>query len=133
MSVEDTYTRHGGYEEPVDCNSPGYFTPDEVRRAREQDHPKVDDMSNEFLRRRVLSQDDNADIPPADALRLALADLEDGEVSAESVVLFFMERDEDGVRTYHAYRGGLPVEEEVLLLTAELDRAVQRWRGGREP
>lgn len=86
----------------------------------------------EFLRRRAEAAEDNAGFSPADALRLALGDLSEGVIGASGVAIYFVERSEDGARTYHAYRGSLSLDEEILLLDTERDRAMAKWRGDRD-
>lgn len=74
---------------------------------------------------------DNAEITPADLLRTALYDLEEGKAKWDGLLMLGVARQENGDLTFNVYRSNVSRSDELVLLEFAKLRHLERWNEGR--
>ena len=78
-------------------------------------------------RARIDRAKDNTKVNVRDLLRLALDDLDNGELKCDGCILVFINRPEVGDWDQDIYRSNIDRCAEVSMLTVAQHRAIKRW------
>lgn len=82
---------------------------------------------DEFSRKRLNAVKDSRDLSVVELLRLAIDDIEKGELVCDGVVVVFTDRPDDKNWTYETYRANMPSDQEVVALELAKERCIHRW------
>lgn len=87
-------------------------------------------MIDQLAVARARREDDNANTSPVDLLQTIIADIQDGEIEADGVIVVAVHRPENGDWNTHRYRCGMKRVDEVAFLELARSQTVDDWKNG---
>lgn len=85
-------------------------------------------MIDQLAVARTRREDDNANTKPIDLLQTIIADIQDGEIQADGVIVIAVHRPEDGDWSSERYRCGMSRTDELAYLELAKDSFIRDWR-----
>ena len=84
---------------------------------------------DEATRKRLKSIERSVDMAPIDLLRMAIDDIERGEIDPDGLVIVWCRRPADGPWDAGTYRANLPRDAELVQLELAKRRCLDTWLG----